>query len=311
MNLYETQADALLPIREISRLTGVNTVTLRAWERRYGLLKPMRTAKGHRLYSNEDVQRVKTIQTWLARGLAISKVKDILARKMVVDETEFSADNVWLSYVARIEAALDQLQRAPLTDLLNELSALYPAELIADQLLAPVLEGLEVKAAFGTATRLAFLGHVVREHFYFGHYRQRQTACGKRLLLVKLDPAETDILPLILNYSFLVNGYRAEYLGYLPFAELVYAVEQAGAEGLVLYSDSALSLGQLHRQLMDWQQMSSAPVFIAGKITRMLLADNRADHLLAGDRLQLVLATLIEVLPYSCSDTRAARGDVE
>lgn len=308
MNIHEDQTATLLPIREISRLTGVNTVTLRAWERRYGLLKPTRTAKGHRLYSNEDVQRVKAIQVWLGRGLAISKVKDILARE-TVEEIGFSADNIWLDYATRIETALAQLQRTQLTDLFNELTALYPAELIADQLLAPVVKGLQAKFGFGTATRLAFLDHVVREHFYFGHYRQRPTARGTRLLMVKLDPAETDILPLILNYSLLVNGYRTEYLGYLPFAELVFAVKQASAEGLILYSDSALNFRQLHRQLTDWQQTLSVPLFVAGKITRMF-SDDRADHLLAGDRLQTVLASLIETLPSARSDSNTPRGDV-
>ena len=67
-----------LPIREISRLTGINSVTLRAWERRYGLIKPLRTHKGHRLYSTDDVELIIKIQRWLARGLAISKVSELL-----------------------------------------------------------------------------------------------------------------------------------------------------------------------------------------------------------------------------------------
>ena len=45
----------LFPIRELGSITGVNASTLRAWERRYGLLKPARTPKGHRLYTKEDV----------------------------------------------------------------------------------------------------------------------------------------------------------------------------------------------------------------------------------------------------------------
>lgn len=65
--------ETTLPIREISKITGVNSVTLRAWERRYGLIKPLRTSKGHRLYRAEDLERVREIQSWLSRGLAISK----------------------------------------------------------------------------------------------------------------------------------------------------------------------------------------------------------------------------------------------
>lgn len=43
------QQEQLYPIRTVSDLTGVNATTLRAWERRYGLIKPLRTDTGHRL----------------------------------------------------------------------------------------------------------------------------------------------------------------------------------------------------------------------------------------------------------------------
>lgn len=292
MNMQEPDTSVLLPIREISRLTGVNTVTLRAWERRYGLLKPTRTEKGHRLYSHDDVQRVKTIQSWLVRGLAISKVKGILNSE-TADDAEAGIDSVWLEYSARIETALSQLNRAALAGLLNELVALYPAEMIADQLLAPVLEKLQVAAEYGTRTKLAFLHSLVLEHFYFGHYRQRQTAKGKRVLVVNLNADDSDILPLILNYSLLVNTFQAEYIGYLPLPELVFAVEQTGAEGVVLYSDSAIHLGNLRQQLLEWQQILMIPVFVAGKITRMFIEERDViQHLMAGDNLQAVLSTL-------------------
>ena len=41
--------NALYPIREVARLTGINPITLRAWERRYNLIEPVRTESGHRL----------------------------------------------------------------------------------------------------------------------------------------------------------------------------------------------------------------------------------------------------------------------
>ena len=60
--------EELFPIREVSRLTGVNPVTLRAWERRYGLIQPTRTESGHRLYSMADVEAVRSI--WHGRSAA-------------------------------------------------------------------------------------------------------------------------------------------------------------------------------------------------------------------------------------------------
>lgn len=69
-----------LPIREVTRLTGVHPVTLRAWERRYGLVVPQRTGKGHRLYSEEQVERIRRMLVWLERGVAISQVRALLER---------------------------------------------------------------------------------------------------------------------------------------------------------------------------------------------------------------------------------------
>jgi len=74
----ESMVSEAVPIRRVSELTGVNSVTLRAWERRYGLLKPLRTAKGHRLYRPEDIARVEAIQRWLARGVAVGQVRALL-----------------------------------------------------------------------------------------------------------------------------------------------------------------------------------------------------------------------------------------
>jgi len=67
-------AEGWIPIREVARMTGVNAVTLRAWERRYGLIVPFRTAKGHRLFSTDHVLRIRRILTWLNRGVSVSQI---------------------------------------------------------------------------------------------------------------------------------------------------------------------------------------------------------------------------------------------
>lgn len=69
---------AVFPIREVGRLTGVNPVTLRAWERRYGLLRPRRTPKGHRLYSGRDIERVRRIVRLIDRGIPVGQIREVL-----------------------------------------------------------------------------------------------------------------------------------------------------------------------------------------------------------------------------------------
>lgn len=67
-------------IGEFARLCGITATTLRAWQRRYGLLKPLRTDGGHRLYSDADVQEALKILDWVKKGVPVSQVKPLLAR---------------------------------------------------------------------------------------------------------------------------------------------------------------------------------------------------------------------------------------
>ena len=68
-----TQSE-LSPIREVARLTGINSVTLRAWERRYGLIQPLR----HRLYSQAQINNLGKVLGWLERGVTVRQIKPLL-----------------------------------------------------------------------------------------------------------------------------------------------------------------------------------------------------------------------------------------
>ncbi len=65
--------NALYPIREVARLTGVNPITLRAWERRYNLIEPVRTESGHRLYTQEHIDFLHETLRLMEEGIPISR----------------------------------------------------------------------------------------------------------------------------------------------------------------------------------------------------------------------------------------------
>ncbi len=65
-------------IRAASALTGINQNTLRAWERRHGLVRPERTPKGYRLYSDDDIERLRLIRKALDEGVSIGRVRAYL-----------------------------------------------------------------------------------------------------------------------------------------------------------------------------------------------------------------------------------------
>src|SRR5690349_7838166 len=62
-----------LRIGELSRRLGVSDHLLRAWETRYGLLHPVRSTGGYRLYSDADAERIRRMQAHLAEGLSAAQ----------------------------------------------------------------------------------------------------------------------------------------------------------------------------------------------------------------------------------------------
>src|SRR6476659_8076246 len=62
-----------LRIGEFARRVGVNPELLRAWERRYGLLLPVRSSGGFRLYTADDGERVARMRQALDAGLSAAE----------------------------------------------------------------------------------------------------------------------------------------------------------------------------------------------------------------------------------------------
>ncbi len=60
-------------IGELAGKVGVSTHVLRAWESRYGLLRPVRSAGGYRLYGHEDERRVREVIALRDRGVSAAE----------------------------------------------------------------------------------------------------------------------------------------------------------------------------------------------------------------------------------------------
>ncbi|MEM6247604.1 MerR family transcriptional regulator [Shewanella vaxholmensis] len=141
----EPNDGVLLPIGEVSLLTGVNAVTLRAWQRRFGLVIPARTPKGHRLYTSENIQEIHEINAWLAKGVAISKVKPLLmsAAKLSSEMIESQVVDLWGEQITALNAALFDFNQHKLQQILDDAFGLYPFQLVKEKLLQPWLNQLD------------------------------------------------------------------------------------------------------------------------------------------------------------------------
>jgi DNA-binding transcriptional MerR regulator len=67
-------------LKAVVRETGLTPATLRAWERRYGLLKPQRSPGGHRLYSHNEIEMLKWLVRRQEEGLSISQAVELWRR---------------------------------------------------------------------------------------------------------------------------------------------------------------------------------------------------------------------------------------
>ncbi|MFP3405844.1 MULTISPECIES: MerR family transcriptional regulator [Pseudomonas] len=149
----------LLPMRDVVSLTGINPVTLRAWERRHGLIRPQRTEGGHRLYTARDVQRIRDILRWTSNGLPISKVGDMLVGQPEASVQPHSAFDDWRAAVVRATQAFDA---QALEGIHGQLFTLMPKATVLREVLMPVWHELASGSAFGQRSQWLFLDTFLR-----------------------------------------------------------------------------------------------------------------------------------------------------
>ena len=249
-----------LPIREVARQTGVNAVTLRAWERRYGLIVPQRTPKGHRLFNAEHVQRIQTILTWLNRGVPVSQVKQLIDNAQPVDD---SIENEWQSLRQTLVQAIAQLAERRVDDVFNQAMALYPPRTLCEQLLLPLLKELEQRwqGQFGAQMERVFFHSWLRSKFGARMYHNNRQLSGPPLLLI--NHSDLPLEPHLWLTAWLASSADCPVEVFdwpLPVGELALAVEHLQARGVLLYSSKAMQLAQLPKLLAN----VNCPTLIAG-----------------------------------------------
>ncbi|MGF6087941.1 MerR family transcriptional regulator [Pseudomonas sp. 18173] len=234
-----------LPIREVARQTGVNAVTLRAWERRYGLIVPQRTPKGHRLFSADHVLRIQAILTWLNRGVAVSQVKQLLDTPQAFGEP---VDNEWHTLLQTLLKAVSELQERALDDSVNQAMALYPPRTLCEHLLMPLLAALELRwqGQFGAQMERVFFCAWLRSKFGARIYHNNRQLRAAPLLLI--NHSDLPMEPQLWLTAWLISSADCPvevFDGSLPVGELALAVELLRPCGVLLYSSQAINLTQL------------------------------------------------------------------
>lgn len=260
-------APDLYPIRTVCSITGLNPVTLRAWERRYGLIKPRRTPKGHRLYTQLDIDRINEAVRLLDRGVPISQVREVLDHRPPPGAADREHGGHWQRYVADMLSAIGGFDEHRLDAVYNEALSLYPVDTVTRYLMIPLLHELGLRWASSE-------GSVAEEHYFgvflrnklgarFHHLRVPQT--GPRLLAACLPRESHEIGLLIFSLLAKTHGHAVVLLGAnMPLLELPRAARRARCDGVVLAGSKGYDYPQLSRELKATVRESHVPVFVGG-----------------------------------------------
>ena len=199
--LKDVSAD--LRIGELSRRTGVSPELLRAWERRYGLLRPERSSGGYRLYSAEDERRVGTMTGALGRGISAAE-----AAKLAL------GDAVNLPFAGTLVEALVAFDDVGAHAALDRLLSSLTLESVLRDSILPALRDLGERWQRGEIT-------IGQEHFASNLLRGRMLGLargwdrgsGPRALLACPAGEQHDLSLVVFGLALREHGWRITYLG--------------------------------------------------------------------------------------------------
>ena len=230
------------PIRTISELTGVSSTTLRAWERRYGLLKPTRTAKGHRLYDSSDIDTINNIVSLIRCGNTISQAIHILDNPVSnlnkeANNNSLNTNNHWLNYQQRMIKAIETFNTERLNAVYNEALSLYPIDTVNDMLITPVL------LLLGERWQKRDTG-IAEEHFFSAFLRNKLgarlhhesgRARGNTILVSCIEGEHHELGLLLFSIAIMGRGYKVIYLGAnLPVSQIPLVTRRIKPAGVLL-----------------------------------------------------------------------------
>ncbi|SDV04358.1 transcriptional regulator, MerR family [Pseudomonas mucidolens] len=268
-------SEELFPIREVSKLTGINPVTLRAWERRYGLIQPVRTESGHRLYSREDIDTVHRILDWIERGVAVSKVGKMLARDdaqaaLLRNVSEGNAQHESTDWQRQLQQAIGAFDDRQLDRLYGQIFATYPASVALQDILMPLwLQLLRHQGHFGQASEWLFFDSFLRNRIS-QRLQLAQVSHKPRILLSAIagECRELELLVAAVLMSGDELAVRVLSMGQ-PFNELTLICEKSRPQALVVFSNHSPT-AELPRRLTRLALTLDCPILLAGDVSDMV-----------------------------------------
>ena len=208
--------DAHLRIGELSRRSGVSPELLRAWERRYGLLRPERSAGGLRLYSSGDLERVRAMQRHMTQGLAAREAAALAGQATAEAAPRRTGLAVFDPDQVRTELgdALEAFDEPRAQVVFDELLSTTTVDALVTDVVMPYLHDLGERWERGelSVAQEHFASNVLRGRL-LGLARGWGRGAGPRALLACPEGERHDLGLIAFGLALRERGWRIDYLG--------------------------------------------------------------------------------------------------
>ena len=247
--------DTVLRIGELSKRSGVSPELLRAWERRYGLLNPTRSSGGLRLYSLDDLERVRLMRQHLDGGLAAAEAAALVSRAPVGEKVDAAVAEPARAQT-ELAAALDAFDEPAAQAVIDRQLATTTLDAFLSEVVLPYLRELGERWERGKAS-------VAQEHFASSVLRGRLLGLARGwglglgpLALLACLPGEQHELGLVaFGLALRARGWRIGYLGGdSPLDTVARAADDLRPDLVVL---SAVSDERIGRVAADLRRLAS------------------------------------------------------
>ena len=132
------------PIQVVARRTGLSADVIRAWERRYGLLTPTRSEGNYRLYSPQDVTRLRLMRHYVHQDISPSRAAALVAQsKARLQGNPGVPAGDARATVMRLRGALERFEDAEADRLLDRLAGVFTPAVVLRDVILPYLRELE------------------------------------------------------------------------------------------------------------------------------------------------------------------------
>jgi MerR family transcriptional regulator, light-induced transcriptional regulator len=284
---YQPTPDAgpgYLRIGQLAKRTGVSPELLRAWEQRYRLLQPTRTAGGFRLYSAADEARVQRMQRLVAGGLAAAQAaRLVLSDDEPAPRTVSASATILDDEAGNLAASLNRLDEQAANAALDRLFSAYTVETVLQDVVVPYLHRLGERWEAGEIS-------VAQEHFASNLLRGRLLGLaqgwgqgqGPGAVLACVPGEHHELGLLAFGVALRRRGWRITYLGtdspIGAVADIARSVQPAAVVLVSMNSEGFLD------HAPDLEKLASqVPVMIAGTGATPQAARQTHTHVLDQD----------------------------